>query len=66
MPPAGPRGMAIRHVGVGSRHHPAADGGGGYPYRTWRLAGLTIDFFSKERGVIYQQELDTVQIEKTV
>ena len=28
------------------------------------LAALTIDFFSKERGVIYQQELDSVQIEK--
>ena len=27
------------------------------------LAALTIDFFSKERGVIYQQELDSVQIE---
>ena len=27
------------------------------------LAALTIDFFSKERGVIYQQELDTVKIE---
>ena len=28
------------------------------------LAAMTIDFFSKERGVIYQQELDSVQIEK--
>ena len=28
------------------------------------LAALTIDFFSKERGVIYQQELDSVKIEK--
>ena len=28
------------------------------------LAALTIDFFSKERGVIYQQELNRVQIEK--
>ena len=27
------------------------------------LAALTIDFFSKERGVIYQQELDSVKIE---
>lgn len=27
------------------------------------LAALTIDFFSKERGVIYQQELNSVQIE---
>lgn len=27
------------------------------------LAAMTIDFFSKERGVIYQQELDTVKIE---
>ena len=27
------------------------------------LADLTIDFFSKERGVIYQQELDSVKIE---
>ena len=30
------------------------------------LAALTIDFFSKERGVIYQQELNSVQIEKMV
>ena len=29
------------------------------------LAALTIDFFSKERGVIYQQELNSVQIEQT-
>ena len=28
------------------------------------LAALTIDFFSKERGVIYQQELNNIQIEK--
>jgi hypothetical protein len=28
------------------------------------LAALTIDFFSKERGVIYQKELRSVQIEK--
>ena len=28
------------------------------------LAALTIDFFSKERGVIYQEELNNVQIEK--
>ena len=28
------------------------------------LAALTIDFFSKERGVIYQQELNSVKIEK--
>lgn len=28
------------------------------------LAALTIDFFSKERGVIYQEELDSIQIEK--
>ena len=28
------------------------------------LAALTIDFFSKERGVIYQQELNSVQIEQ--
>ena len=28
------------------------------------LAALTIDFFSKERGVIYQQELDSIKIEK--
>ena len=27
------------------------------------LAALTIDFFSKERGVIYQQELNSVKIE---
>ena len=27
------------------------------------LAALTIDFFSKERGVIYQQELNSVHIE---
>ena len=27
------------------------------------LAALTIDFFSKERGVIYQQELNNIQIE---
>ena len=27
------------------------------------LAGLTIDYFSKERGIIYQQELNSVQIE---
>ena len=30
------------------------------------LAALTIDFFSKERGVIYQQELNSVHIEKMV
>ena len=30
------------------------------------LAALTIDFFSKERGVIYQQELKSVHIEKMV
>ena len=30
------------------------------------LAALTIDFFSKERGVIYQQELNSVKIEKMV
>ena len=30
------------------------------------LAALTIDFFSKERGVIYQQELNSVYIEKMV
>ena len=30
------------------------------------LAALTIDFFSKERGVIYQQELNRVHIEKMV
>ena len=30
------------------------------------LAALTIDFFSKERGVVYQQELNSVQIEKVV
>ena len=30
------------------------------------LAALTIDFFSKERGVIYQQELKIVHIEKMV
>ena len=29
------------------------------------LAALTIDFFSKERGVIYQQELNSVYIEQT-
>ena len=29
------------------------------------LAALTIDFFSKERGVIYQQELNSVHIEQT-
>lgn len=29
------------------------------------LAALTIDYFSKERGVIYQQELNSVQIEQT-
>lgn len=29
------------------------------------LAALTIDFFSKERGVIYQQELNSIQIEQT-
>ena len=28
------------------------------------LAALTIDFFSKERGVIYQQELNSFKIEK--
>ena len=28
------------------------------------LAALTIDFFSKERGVIYQQELNSFQTEK--
>ena len=28
------------------------------------LAALTIDFFSKERGVIYQDELNSIQIEK--
>ena len=28
------------------------------------LAALTIDYFSKERGGIYQQELDSVKIEK--
>ena len=28
------------------------------------LAALTIDFFSNERGVIYQQELDSIKIEK--
>ena len=27
------------------------------------LAALTIDFFSKERGGIYQQELNSVHIE---
>ena len=27
------------------------------------FAALTIDYFSKERGIIYQQELDNVQIE---
>ena len=30
------------------------------------LAALTIDFFSKERGVIYQQELNSMHIEKMV
>ena len=29
------------------------------------LAALTIDYFSKERGVTYQQELNSVQIEQT-
>ena len=142
MSPAGPCGMALGHVGISSRHHSAIDGGGGNPYRTWRLVGLqqhtrqkqfveqyqespqkflesekarvadfmkiypqtiivsavmmiiavcvfafcdkpwlrasalalilvalaalTIDFFSKERGVIYQQELNSVHIEKMV
>jgi len=28
------------------------------------LAALTIDYFSKERGVIYQQELNSLQMEK--
>ena len=28
------------------------------------LAALTIDFFSKERGVIYQQELNSIHIEQ--
>ena len=28
------------------------------------LAALTIDYFSKERGVIYQQELNSLQTEK--
>ena len=28
------------------------------------LVALTIDFFSKERGVIYQRELNSIQIEK--
>ena len=28
------------------------------------LAALAIDFFSKERGVIYQDELNSIQIEK--
>ena len=28
------------------------------------LAALTIDFFSKERGIIYQQELNSIQIEE--
>ena len=27
------------------------------------LTALTIDYFSKERGVIYQNELNTVQIQ---
>ncbi len=30
------------------------------------LAALTIDFFSKERGVIYQHELNSVHIEKVI
>ena len=29
------------------------------------LTALTIDYFSKERGVTYQQELNSVQIEQT-
>ena len=29
------------------------------------LAALTIDYFSKERGITYQQELNSVHIEKT-
>ena len=29
------------------------------------LAALTIDYFSKERGITYQQELNSVQIEQT-
>jgi len=40
MPRTGPRSLTLGHVGIGSRHHPAADGGGSHPYRTGRLAGL--------------------------
>ena len=40
MPRTGPRSLTLGHVGIGSRHHPAADGGGSHPYRTGRLVGL--------------------------
>ena len=30
------------------------------------LAALTIDYFSKERGVIYQNKLNSIQIEEQV